>query len=239
MRAILVEKNQEAGATFSYFLKTEKDIKYLPGQYIYLTLPKLNHPDPRGATRQFTISSSPTEGSYIAITTRARKESGFKNTLNELPLGSSVEINGPNGEFVFYDNDKGPYIFLAGGIGITPFRSIIKYVVDKHLNTKITLIYSNSLSSQIAFKEELENLCKANQNIKMVITITDPHETKWQGEKRRIDADLILAHVKKETIPSSTFWICGSPAMVSAMEEVVKNLGVNSKQILVDKFTGY
>ena len=133
----------------------DKEFEFLAGQYIYLTLPKLNYPDPRGATRHFTISSSPTELPKICITTRIRVESGFKKTLDEVEAGVSIEADAPFGEFTLNENDLTPQVFIAGGIGITPFRSMLKYVFDKKLPIPIALIYSNSTPEQITFKSEL------------------------------------------------------------------------------------
>ena len=99
MRLVLVDKKTEAEGTKSFFFEPEEIVSYLPGQYFYFTLPKLKFPDERGDTRHFTLSSSPTEGKTLRITTRVREESGFKKTLDELPFGSNLEGRGPNGTF--------------------------------------------------------------------------------------------------------------------------------------------
>ena len=151
MQLQLVKKVDEARGTKSFFFNivdgylSEEKLSWEPGQYIYITLPYLNYPDERGDTRHFTISSSPTEGDLIRITIRIRQESGYKKTLDELPIGSEVEGKGPQGTFLF-DSKIEYNIFLAGGIGITPFRSIIKNVIDdkQKQKTNIHLIYSNS-----------------------------------------------------------------------------------------------
>jgi len=101
MKLELVDKKIEAQGTKSFFWETQKEIKYLPGQYFYFTLPKLSYPDSRGATRHFSLSSSPTEGKLIRCTTRIRQESGFKKTLDELPIGSEIEGEGPEGSYIW------------------------------------------------------------------------------------------------------------------------------------------
>src|SRR5258706_14233084 len=125
MKAKLIEKRQEARGTTSFLFKTESQISFLPGQYIYLTLPKLDFPDARGSTRHFTCSLSPTESkSTVQITTRIRDESGFKKTLEALPIGTEVEIEGPSATLIFDEKTETKNNdFLVGGIGITPFRS--------------------------------------------------------------------------------------------------------------------
>src|SRR3989344_6788227 len=157
MQLKLVKKVTEARGTKSFFWEPEKPVDWLPGQYYYFTLPKLNYPDARGATRHITISSSPTEGKLLRLTTRIRQESGYKKTLDTLAIGDVIEGEGPNGTLILDENEKGKsHIFLAGGIGITPFRSFIKYNIDKNLKIPMYLIYSNSVPGEIVFKKELD-----------------------------------------------------------------------------------
>ncbi|MFZ5932876.1 MAG: FAD-dependent oxidoreductase [Patescibacteria group bacterium] len=214
-------------------------MSYLAGQYFYFTLPALKYPDPRGATRHFTLSSSPSEQGVIRCTTRIREESGYKKTLDELEVETLIDGEGPSGEFILDENEKGPHVFLAGGIGITPFRSMIKYVFDKNLDTQIPLIYSNSVPEEIAFRKELEDLSASWPNLELTLTITKPEESseKWSGTVGRIDENLIKKVVSD--IPASTFWLCGPPAMVAAMEVVLGKLGVGLGKVRSEKFTGY
>ena len=222
MKLRLIKKVKEAKETASFFWQTEKEVRYLPGQYFYFTLPKLDFSDPRGATRHFTLSSSPTEKDTIRCTTRIREESGFKKTLDALPIGSEIEGEGPNGTFILDDNEKGPHIFLAGGIGITPFRSMIKYNIDKNLKIAMHLIYSNS-DSDFAFKKDLDGW--KNDYIKIEYVDT--------AKEGRIDEDKLNHFI------SSTFWVVGPPPFVDAMEDTLGKLGVVSVKIRVEKFTGY
>src|SRR3990170_5378409 len=207
MKLTLIKKRVEAKGTKSFFWKSEKPVKYLPGQFFYYTLPSILYPDPRGATRHFTLSSSPTEGELLRLTTRIRNESGFKRSLDKLEIGSIIEGEGPSGTFILDESDlsaqagKGQHILLAGGIGITPFRSFIKYAIDKGLReTQIQLIYSNSQSEEIAFREELENWSKENENIKVYLTVTSPTESKekWSGLTGRIDEKMITSLIPKQ-----------------------------------------
>lgn len=241
MKLTLVKKQDEAKGTKSFFWETEKPINYLPGQYFYYTLPKLDYPDPRGETRHFTISSAPTEGNILRLTTRIRPKSSFKKTLDELSIGSVIEGEGPNGTFILNDNDKGPHIFLAGGIGITPFRSMIRYAADKNLGTQIHLIYSNSLPEEITFRKELEEISKTHPNIKVSMTVTKPEESKekWTGATGRIDEALIKKLVPSDYLPSALFWLCGPPPMVDALEDLMGKLQISSNNIRSEKFTGY
>ncbi|HJX59222.1 hypothetical protein A2V61_00025 [Candidatus Woesebacteria bacterium RBG_19FT_COMBO_47_8] len=241
MKLKLVKKQDEAKGTVSFFWEPEKKVSYLPGQFFYFTLPSLKYPDPRGATRHFTISSSPTEEGFFRLSTRIREESGYKKTLNELPLGTGIEGEGPNGTFLLDEGDTGPHVFFAGGIGITPFRSIIKFVVDKNLNIPIHLIYSNSIPEEIAFRKEIEEWQAGHPNIKVDMAVSKPEESKekWEGLTGRIDENLIGKLLPNIGSLNSIFWISGPPAMVDAVEDLLGKLGVTSNKVRSEKFTGY
>ena len=233
MKLTLVDKIDEAINTKSFFWQSEKPVNYLPGQYIYYTLPKLNSPDSRGATRHFTLSSSPTEGYRLRLTTRIREESGYKRTLDQLPLGAIVEGEGPNGVFIFDEAEKNKtHIFIAGGIGITPFRCFIKYAIDKKWQTPIYLIYSNS-NSNFTFKEELESWGKQNQNIH--IEFIDTSKT---GHLDKLVINKFIDNWKLHIV-SCTFWVVGSPPMVDGTQTVLDELKINSDNIRFEKFIGY
>lgn len=232
MKLTLIEIRDEAKGTKSFFWKPDKTISFYPGQYYYFTLPALKYPDPRGSTRHFTISSSPTEGEILRLTTRIREESGYKKTLAQLPVGSEIEGEGPNGTFVFSEGEAGPHIFIAGGIGITPFRSIIKYIADKNLLTPIYLIYSNS-DNDFVFKEDLDAICAAHQNIKIQYIATAT-----EGRLDEIKIKQLIDGWKLD-MGSCTWWVCGPPPMIDAMEKSLGKLKITSGQIRSEKFTGY
>lgn len=240
----LVKKQNEAKNTKSFFFEPRNPVNWLPGQFFYLTIPQLKYPDPRGNTRYFTISSSPTEGRLLRFTTRLRKGSGFKKTLEELEIGSTVDGEGPNGTFILDENEVGEHLLLAGGIGITPFRAFIKYNIDKNLkNIRLYLVYSNSIPEEITFREELEQWSKSYENIKVAMTISHPEESRinWSGLRGRIDKDMIQKLISdwKLKTKNLTFWLCGPPPMVTAMEEVLGSMKITSDKVRSEKFTGY
>ena len=138
MIARLVSTTIEAQDTMTFKWYTDKKVTYFPGQFMYFTIPTLIYPDKRGNTRHFTLSSSPTE-KYISNTTRIRKESGYKQTLAQLKKGDKIEVEGPSGTFIVDEEEKGPHVFIAGGIGISPFRSMLKYKIDKNLKYNVQL----------------------------------------------------------------------------------------------------
>ena len=180
----------------------------------------IKNPDSRGVSRYFTVSSSPTEKN-IRITTRIGK-STFKQKLNSLPIGSRVEMRGPFGTFVL-NRDMRPRVYLAGGIGITPARSMMVYANDKNLNIPITLIVSFSRKEDIIFHDDLAG--SENKNLKAFF-LTE-----------RINEKIIKKNLVSLRI--SIFYITGPTSFVSAMEKLVKQMGVAEKNIKTEDFPGY
>lgn len=232
MKLKLVEKKDEAKGTVSFFWEPEKPINYVPGQYFYFTQPALKYPDPRGATRHFTLSSSPTEGTLLRNTTRIREESGFKKSLNELPLGAIINGEGPNGTFVLNEQATTPQIFIAGGIGIAPFRSIIKYAFDKKLEVPIYVIYSNS-DSDFAFGAELKEIDAKSDSIKVEF-----FDSSKSGHLDEIQIKKFVENWKLK-IENCVFWLCGPPPMIDAMEEALSKMKIAFGHVKSEKFTGY
>ena len=238
MQLPLIRKQKEAKGTYSFYFDNRNKIKYLPGQYFYFTLPQLNYDDARGPTRHFTISSSPSEKEF-KFTTRIREKSGYKKTLFELPMGTNLEVEGPNGTFILDENEKGEHILIAGGIGITPFRSFIKYNLDKDLGTQMHLIYSNSIPEEIAFENELKAFSSNVNFITVDMTVTKPEESKinWSGLTGRVDSNLLNKLLLD--LKNKTYWIAGPPAMVSAIEATLSELKIPGDKVKSDKFSGY
>jgi ferredoxin-NADP reductase len=233
MRIKLVKKVLEAKGTKSFFWDPESKVDFLPGQYYYYTLPKLDFPDPRGETRHFTISSSPTEGKLLRLTTRIREESGFKKTLDALPIGTTIEGEGPTGTLIIDEKEVGPHIFIAGGIGITPFRCAIKYAIDAKIKTPIYLIYSNS-DSEFVFKKELDAWQKENDFLKI-----EYFDSSVSGHLDQSKIEKIIGKWKMVNEKSFTWWVIGPPAFNDAIEDVLEKMKIDSDHIRSEKFTGY
>ena len=208
---------------------------FKPGQYIIM---KLDVVDERNGVRMFSLSSSPTETGYIIISTKMTG-SDFKKKLESLKVGEKVDIRGPFGRFLLQEDYSKQAIMLAGGIGITPFRNMIKFATDKKLDLKIILLYSNKLPEEMSFKKEFDEWQKINPNLKVVYTITRPEESRmqWKGIAGRIDATMIKNNVKY--MGNCIFYVCGPPAMVDAMVTTLKNMDVSDNNIKIERFTGY
>jgi ferredoxin-NADP reductase len=164
------------------------------------------------------------------------RDTAFKRTLAELPVGADVEVEEPKGEFVLPKETDRPYVFIAGGIGITVFRSMLRYIAEEDLPHRVTLVYSNRDQGSAAFLDELTALEQNNPNLRLVLTMTD--DPAWEGETRRIDADLLRDHLDGE-LESFTYLVAGPPAMVEAMESTLREAAVPEEQIRPERFSGY
>lgn len=219
-----------------YFSREGLDFDFIPGQYLKLYLP-IENPDARGSSRYFTISSSPTDRKFLTITTKIIKSS-FKIRLNSLKPGEIVTAFGPIGYFNFDIKNKKPKIFLAGGIGITPYHSILRYINNKQLklSASVTLIVSFSTREEVIFFEELKEMESRNSNIRVVYALTNENNMYPEFEKGRINVDMIKKYTQDK---DSEFFIVGSEAFETNMIELVKNLEVPETNIFTENFPGY
>jgi len=236
----LKEKQKVEGTDVMSFKFDKSSLPYVAGQYAYFDIGGV-HNDPKGPIRHFTISSSPTEN-FILMTTRIR-DSPYKQRLASLEVGIKVKVKGPEGKFVLHEDHTKPAIFLSGGIGVTPFRSMIKYATDKQLPLKIVMFDSNRNKQNILFKDEFDECLKVNKNLKIIYTISDRQTESvtesWNGERGRINSAMLTKYLKSSELKNSIFYICGPPAMINAMQELLKELQIQKDQIRVEEFTGY
>lgn len=210
-----------------------EDFDFIPGQYIKLYL-QIENPDVRGSSRYFTISSNPTDRKFLTITTKIIKSS-FKKKLHSLKSGERVSFFGPIGYFTFNSKSKKPKIFLAGGIGITPFHSILTSLDYKQFKSNILLIVSFSKIEDVIFYEELRKIEKENPNIQIIYTLT---KEKFDGfENGRIDKEMILKYCPD--YKKSEFFIVGSVAFEGNFLVILKEMGIKEKNIFSENFPGY
>jgi ferredoxin-NADP reductase len=200
----------------------------------------LIHPpetDARGDTRAFSIASAPYERNLM-ITTRMR-DTAFKRTLKKLTRGEPIQTRGPFGSLTLRDDALETAVFLAGGIGITPFRSIVLQAAQQKQTKRIFLFYCNRRAEDAAFLEELKQLESANQNYKCVATLTKPRDPKreWNGEKGYINRTMLLKFIQDLREP--IYYIAGPPGMVLSMQEELKTAGVPSDHVRAEQFAGY
>lgn len=212
----------------SFRFKRPAGLNWLAGQWMYINIriggvEKMHH---------FTISSSPTED-FVEFTKKIT-DSEYSQALDHMKEGDWAKINAPFGSFT-YPGEKIKIGALTGGIGITPLRSICRYCVDKKLPTSIVMLYSNKTEDEIVFKDELEEMQKADPNVVIKHVLT--REPDWKGLKGHVDANMI-----KEQIPDykeRIFYICGPPSMNAAMKKALEGLQIPEDRIKLEDFTGY
>ena len=216
-------------------------LNYKAGQYAIVDLSTTE--DPEGPLRSFTLASSPTEEDSILISVRIRN-TPFKQKLASLEVGDIAKFTSPLGDFVLPEDYSKPAVFLSGGIGVTPFRSMIKYATDERLPLKIVMFDSNRNEDNILYKEEFESWQNLNKNLKVVYTLTlegqNGISSKWDGEIGRIDKNMILKYLSDDDVVNAVFYICGPPGMLNAIKNLLTTeMGVTKDRIREEEFYGY
>lgn len=234
----LTGRREVAEGTMSFtFDLGGQGFPFKPGQYNSVTIPNPLYQDEEGNTRPFSIASSPGDP-FLLIATRMRG-SAFKRTLAEVPLGTRVNFNGPMGSFTLPHDAANPLVFIAGGIGITPFRSMIKHATEQKLPHSLTLIYSNRTPQDAPFLEELGGWEMENANFGFIPTVTKPEASKqpWTGRTGYVDAAFLRETL--EGLDRFVFYAAGPPGMVDGIAQALVEAGVAEDRIRTEQFSGY
>jgi ferredoxin-NADP reductase len=236
MQAKIKEKREVAKGTLMVtFDLLGEEVDFEPGQYFWVELLNPPYDDEKGPRRHISVVSSPTEPGVLALATRLR-DSAFKRSLAELPEGAEVDVEQPKGSFLLPEATGRHCVFLAGGIGITPFRSMLRYVADKGLEYEITLVYSNRDRESTAFFEELQELESRIPGLRVVFTMDE--DPNWDGENRPISPEM-LEDVLGAELSSFHFMVAGPPGMAKAVEASLLEAGIPEEQVQSDSFSGY
>jgi ferredoxin-NADP reductase len=234
MKARIKEKREVAkGTLFVTFDVGGEHVEFEPGQYFWVELLDPPYEDEKGPRRHITVVTSPTEG-VLGLATRIR-DTAFKRSLVEMPEGASVDVEQPKGSFVLPEDTSKQYVFVAGGIGITPFRSMLRYIADKGLDYDITLVYSNRDVESTAFLDELKELESVVPRCRVIFTMTD--DPSWEGDKRMLDAEVLRELLGD--LESFDFMIAGPPPMAKSVEASLLEAGLSEGQVQSDSFSGY
>lgn len=223
----LQQKRHLADDTYQFDFGADQKLDFKPGQYLEWTIWQ-NRPDTRGNRRYFTIASSPTENVLGIGIKIFPKSSSFKQALLNLPMGGKVVASQLAGEFTLPKDDNKRLVFVAGGIGITPFRSMIKYLIDTKQKRDIILLFSNNSAKEIVYKD-IFDMAEKQINLKAVYVNTD--------EVGHIDEKLIQGRVSD--FKDRLFYISGPHTMVDAIETLLRGMGVKGSSIKTDFFPGY
>jgi ferredoxin-NADP reductase len=234
VKATVAEKREVAKGTLLVLFAVDGYPPYRPGSYFWVELPDRGYQDEKGLRRHISLVTSPTETGVVGLATRLR-DSAFKRTLAELEVGDGVAVEEPKGSFLLPEDTSVDYVFVAGGIGITVFRSMLRYIADEALPYRVTLVYSNRDRESAAFLDELEELERRIDGLRVVLTITE--QEGWEGESRRIDADMLREHLGD--LETQRFYVAGPPAMAESVSESLLAAGVPEEQVVTGRFSGY
>jgi len=233
----LKKREQIAEGTMAFWFSTEGgsvpagrhgvsggDFNFIAGQAVDITLINPPHTDAEGDTRTFSIATSPNHRELLVIATRMR-DTAFKNSLKEMPLGTNVRMTEATGDFTLQKNTKKPAVMLAGGIGITPFKSMVEWATEEKLPHKITLLYGNSSRESAPFLDELAELAVQNKNLTYIPLFA------------RIRKQEIKKYVAD--IAGSIYYLAGPMGFVKAMRELLVKVGADEDSIRTEEFAGY
>lgn len=232
-RAKLLTRRIAAKETTLLILEKPKNFKFTPGQYLDIGIVNSGL-DEYERFRSLSIGSVPTDD-FLLLAYRNRS-SEFKKAVERLPIGSNLEIQGPFGRFILYPGEQ-PVVFLAGGIGVVPFLSIIQSVTLSKSKRRLYLFYSNSNFKESAFLNELKAQERENPFFKLIPTLTSQDTKDWQGERGYIDSKMLKKYLTE--VKNTLFYIAGTPDMVMDLRFMVTSLGVDPSQIRTESFDGY
>ncbi|MBS3886055.1 MAG: ferredoxin reductase family protein [Dethiobacter sp.] len=216
----VVKVQQESKDIWSLYFKG-KQLAYQPGQFMYLRLlrnGKLSSAHP------FTISSSPT---WEMLTVTPKELGDFTATIKDTKVGDLALIDAPYGIFSFLNYDCDRLAFIAGGIGITPFMSMLRYIYDERIEKQVTIIWGNKDEEALCFQEELDKMAREMENIKVVYVMSA--QESWRGEKGRIGGKVIDKYVPE--LARCHFFVCGPPMLSLAIMKTLREKGVPGRRI--------
>ena len=233
----LIAKNTIAEGTMDFHFKKPEGYEWKAGQFIDITLIDPRETDGEGNTRTFSIVSAPHE-TDIVVAARMR-DTAFKRVFGGAELGSIVEVSTPAGSFALHQKESRPAIMLVGGIGITPFMSIIKDATAKGLPHRITLFYSNRRPEDAAYVADLTALAGQNKNFIFVPTMSNMEKSAqaWTGETGYITREMIEKYAPERT--DAVYYSAGPQGMVTAMRKTINEMGVSDDDIRTEEFSGY
>lgn len=233
----LIAKEEAAADTMTFRFEKPEGFQYQAGQFADYTLQNPAETDAEGDIRGFSFSSAPYEP-FLAATTRLR-DTAFKRVLRDSPIGTELALDAPWGSFTLHHKTQRPAVFLTGGIGITPVRSIVLQSAHDATGHTIVIFDSNKRPEDAAFLDEFTALAAANERITFVPTMSRMETSKreWSGETGHVDAAMLSRYIDDLSAP--IYYLCGPGAMVKSMRGVLESAGVDSDDIRTEEFTGY
>jgi len=233
----LKSRQEIAAGTMAFHFEKPEGFAYKAGQFADYTLINPSETDAEGNTRGFSLASTPYEDDLM-LATRMR-DTAFKRVLKTMEPGTELTLDAPYGSFTLHNNTQLPAVFLTGGIGVTPVRSIVLQATHNKLPHKIFLFDSNRRPEDAAFLDDLTEAQKKNPNYTFVGTMTEMEKSgrEWHGETGFITKAMLLKYIDDLMLP--IYYLAGPPAMVTAMRKTLGEAGVNDGNIRTEEFSGY
>jgi ferredoxin-NADP reductase len=235
-RAILKGRDALCNGTTGLYFERPDGFGFKPGQFANFTLDSAIATDAGGSTRSLSIASAPHEKDLV-VAMRMR-DTGFKRAASALPIGSPFLLEGPYGNLILHRDITRPAVFLAGGIGITPFRSMIRHATEVGSAHRIFLFYSIRRAEEAAFLKELREIHELDLHFKFIPTITHPDGVPhhWEGEIGHINEPMLTKWLPDYQVP--IFYVAGPPGMVAGMRHMLSEVGVSDDDIRAEEFAG-
>lgn len=233
----LKSRNEVASGTMAFHFEKPSGFTFQPGQCGDFTLIDPPQTDTEGNKRSFSLASAPYEDE-LTITTRMRN-TAFKRSLKIINLGTELTLEAPWGELILHDDAQIPAVFLTGGIGVTPVRSIVLQATHDKLAHPLFLFYSNRTPNDAVFLDELATSQKENPNFTLIATMTETENSRspWSGETGYITEAMLKKYLPDLSRP--IYYITGPPEMVADMQKLLKNAKVKEDNIRTEEFSGY
>jgi ferredoxin-NADP reductase len=233
----LLNKVEVAEGTMAFHFEKPAGFDFKPGQSADLTLLNPPETDSEGNVRTFSIASAPFED-QLMFATRMR-DTALKRSLKKMPLGAVVKMDPAMGSFTLHKNSAKPAVFLAGGIGVTPFSSIVRQADHDRAPHKLYLFYSNRRPEDAPFVKDLQNLEKTNPQFRFIPTMTKMAGSKkaWNGETGWVNREMLSKYLNDLRGP--IYYVAGPPALVSGLRKMLSASGVDEDDIRSDEFAGY
>lgn len=237
MTVRLQRREEVADRTMAFHFDKPAGFSFRPGQALDLILPGPAASGMDSARHAFSIVSAPHEGGLV-VATRMR-DSAFKNALARLPIGAPVQVDGPFGSLILHNKLDRAAVFVAGGIGITPFMSMLRHAAKSASPQRLVLLYSNRRPEDSAFLSELQRMEGENPNFRLVATMTGMAGSRlpWTGATGKVDEALLKSIAAG--LPDPIWYVAGPPAMVGALRDALERAGVDGDNIRSEEFHGY
>ena len=233
----LKNKKEIAAGTMAFYFGQPEGFTFKAGQYADFTLIDPEETDSEGNVRTFSLANAPYEQDLM-FATRMR-DTAFKRVIKKLESGAEISFKGANGSFTLQNNTNIPAVFLCGGIGITPVRSITLQAAHDKTAHRIFLFYANKTPRDAAFLEDLNKAAKENQNFTFVASMTEMEgsDQEWEGETSFFTKALLEKYIGDLSQP--IYYISGPASMVTSIRETLTEAGVDEDNIRTEEFAGY